>query len=44
MELEQAINNIKAALDNFVGTKQQHIILEESLNTILNKLNNGSNN
>lgn len=43
MELEQAINNIKAALDNFVGTKQQHIILEESLKTILNNINNGSN-
>jgi predicted RNase H-like HicB family nuclease len=44
MELEQAINNIKAALENFVGTKQQHIILEESLNTILKQLNNGTNN
>jgi len=44
MELEQAINNIKAALDNFVGTKQQHIILEESLNIILKELNNGTNN
>ena len=44
MELQQAIDNIKAALDNFVGTKQQHIILEESLKTILNNINNGTNN
>lgn len=38
MELQQAIDNVKAALDSFIGTKQQHIILEESLKTILNEI------
>lgn len=34
---EQAINNIKIVLEKFIGTKAEHIILENSLNLILNE-------
>jgi hypothetical protein len=38
LNLEQALHNIKMALDNFVATKQHHVILEQSFNKILEEL------
>lgn len=35
LTIEQALQNIKVALDNFVGKKQEHIILEQSYNMIV---------
>jgi predicted RNase H-like HicB family nuclease len=33
--IEQALQNIKMVLDNFVGKKQEHVILEQSFNKII---------
>ncbi len=30
LTLEQAINNIRVVLDNFVGKKQDHLVLDKS--------------
>lgn len=38
MEIQIAIENIRKVLDTFVGTKQQHQILEQSLNTLIENL------
>lgn len=35
---EQALQNIKIVLDNFVGKKQEHIALELSFNKIVEEL------
>lgn len=42
LTLEQALQNIKIVLDNFVGKKQEHVVLEESYNKILEELNNNN--
>jgi hypothetical protein len=36
--IEQALQNIKMVLDNFVGKKQEHVILEQSFNKIIEEL------
>ena len=38
LTIEQALQNIKVVLDNFVGKKQEHIILEQSFNKIVQEL------
>jgi len=38
MTVEQAIENITAVLEQFRGTKQEHIILEQSLKTLKDEL------
>jgi hypothetical protein len=34
LTIEQALQNIKLVLENYVGKKQEHIILEQSYNMI----------
>ncbi len=34
LTLEEAFQNIELVLENFIGKKSDHMILEESLNTI----------
>ena len=36
--LEQAFNNLVAVAEKFIGTKQEHIAIEQSLNLIKEKL------
>lgn len=38
LTIEQALNNIAIALDKYVGTKQDHIILEQSFSLIKKQL------
>lgn len=38
MELSEAIKNIRIALDNVVGTKQQHITIDQCFQIILSNL------
>lgn len=38
MKLEEALNNVTIACNKYVGTKADHIALEQSLNTIGEKL------
>lgn len=35
LTIEQALQNIKVVLENYVGKKQEHIILEQSYNMIV---------
>jgi hypothetical protein len=35
---EQAFNNLVAVAEKFIGTKQEHIAIEQSLNLIKEKL------
>jgi hypothetical protein len=35
LTIEQALQNIKLVLENYVGKKQEHIILEQSYNMIV---------
>ena len=35
LTLEQALQNIKVVLENYVGKKQEHIALEQSYNIIV---------
>lgn len=35
LTLEQALQNIKVVLENYVGKKQEHIILEQSYNMVV---------
>lgn len=37
LTIEQALNNIAMALDKFVGTKGDHILLEKSFNLVKSK-------
>lgn len=37
LTIDQALNNIAIALDKYVGTKQEHIILEQSFNLVKSK-------
>lgn len=42
LTIEQALANIKIVLDKFIGTKQDHIILDQSIQLIekeLSKIN-----
>jgi hypothetical protein len=39
--IEQALQNIQKACDAFMGTKQDHVILQESIKVIKDKLNAG---
>jgi predicted RNase H-like HicB family nuclease len=34
LTIEQALQNIAIVLDKYVGTKQEHIILEQSFNLV----------
>lgn len=43
LTIEQAISNIKIVLDKFIGTKQEHIALEQSILLIENKLKENGN-
>jgi|688.fasta_scaffold646461_2 hypothetical protein len=38
LTLEQALQNIKVVLENYVGKKQEHIALEQSYNIIVEAL------
>lgn len=38
LTLEQALQNIKVVLENYVGKKQEHIILDQSYNMIVKAL------
>lgn len=44
MKIEDALKNIQTVLENFVGTKQQHITLELSLQTIISNLKKDEDN
>lgn len=35
LTIEQALQNIKIVLENYVGKKQEHMILEQSYNMIV---------
>lgn len=35
LTIEQALQNIKVVLENYAGKKQEHIILEQSYNMIV---------
>lgn len=37
LTVEQALQNIAIALDKFVGTKHEHIVLEKSFNLVKSK-------
>lgn len=41
LTIEQAMQNVKQALETFVGTKKDHVILQESINLIEEKINEG---
>ena len=38
LTIEQALQNIKIVLENYVGKKQEHIALEQSYNIIVEAL------
>jgi predicted RNase H-like HicB family nuclease len=38
LTIEQALQNIKVVLENYVGKKQEHIALEQSYNIIVEAL------
>lgn len=38
LTLEQALQNVQSVLENFVGKKQEHVILELSFNKIVEEL------
>ena len=37
LTIEQALQNIAIAIDKFVGTKHEHIVLEKSFNLVKSK-------
>lgn len=44
MKIEDAIKNVQIVLESFVGTKQQHVTLEISLQTIISNLKKDEDN
>lgn len=38
MEINEALNNVRLAVEAFKGTKQEHIFLEQSMNLIIEKV------